>query len=186
MVLTVPKNLLQFEEPMKCHYLLQFEDKWSINIRPEFWLIPLSGFGRKRNQVWKIQFRINRNRKAILNFRFRQCKTELRFWKSGIRFRFPKELSSRTLCRCTAPSAAAWTASGWVAPAPQHLQWCLTIVMIRVRSVMMARTVINIWMTPYTSRVTQSIGCNEYLSSIQSKKPWKQVVWKEPYPRQLV
>ena len=60
-------------------------------------LISLSGSGRKRNQVWKIWCRINRNRKAILNFQFRQCKTELRFWKSGISFRFPKVLFGRTL-----------------------------------------------------------------------------------------
>ena len=171
MLLTVPKTLLKFEELTRCTrsalIFFSFRAKRSFNILVNSFI----RFSQKRNQVWKIRFRINQNRKAILNFRFRQCKTELRFENlvsgSGFQKNFP-----------VVPYVGVQhhqqqhgrTASGWVAPAPQHLQWCLTIVMIRVRSVMMARTVINIWMTPYTSRVTQSIGCNEYLSSIQSNK----------------
>ena len=112
MLLTVPKTHCSLrnqwdalEVPLSSSVSRQ---KGPLIFRPEFRFIPLSGSGRKRNQVWKIRFRIHRNRKAVLNFRFRQCKTELRFWKSGIRFRFPKVLSGRTLLIVQSSFYSSW------------------------------------------------------------------------------
>ena len=69
MLLTVSKNLLKFEEPMRCArsalIFFSLRAKRSINILAR---IPFSGSCRKQNQVWKLRFRLNRNRKAIWNF----------------------------------------------------------------------------------------------------------------------